>query len=692
MTVTDRRLPWLPSMAGSVVIHGAFAALVLSVLPQLPPAPEETQISIAPLDASTVNPLQPGVTLGATPADRSRAAGLPVSVGVAPPLTSAQSAPASGQQTSVNAIETGMAEPFAVPRFASSPAPSDSAAPLETSAIAGLVPSLPADAPREDAALPLDIAQLPARASEARAALALAEQQSARPLSPAAAETVPIGGNASGPLDGAISAGPAAHPQSIAPLDAPAAAEPPDEAEIAAPVAPEQVATLPAPVHSEPPLTMQTAEPSPTSQTAGPMTAARVAGSPPPTTAADPATAATTAPSATTTALADGVATDLAAPLAAARADTVARSGVAEALDATRRTASDLPAAVADSSVPSASVATSNEASLAAAPPGTPPAAEQVAAERMAAGAGAASRVSPTPTAAIAPAPAANQTADPVRTVTVQFVQAGDRAADAAVLPMAQTAVAPKVGGNAFDRDGDGSGSAGSAAAPISREVFAAPGPVPGAIAADPVTPPTLAEVADMIRDYPAECLAAVVGTGSDGLVQVTAYGQPTTIAAFARDLRAQMGEMVPLSTTAVSGAQCTVLEAMQNWTGYPATGPALELSSRQIAGGGTVVASVPGAPADWIYLLLVDQDGTAIKLAEYVAEAEGTTRSPPPVEISRSADTPQLIVSIVSPTALASMAEDAAQPAGQIFQALESELERRQIRATLSVTAFTIQ
>jgi hypothetical protein len=130
----------------------------------------------------------------------------------------------------------------------------------------------------------------------------------------------------------------------------------------------------------------------------------------------------------------------------------------------------------------------------------------------------------------------------------------------------------------------------------------------------------------------------------------------------------------------------------MQNWTGYPATGPALELSSRQIAGGGTVTASVPGAPNEWTYLLLVDQDGTAIKLAEYVAEAEGTTRSAPPVEISRSAGTPQLIVSVVSPTALTSMTEDGAQPAGQIFQALESELERRQIRATLSVTAFTVQ
>jgi hypothetical protein len=202
-----------------------------------------------------------------------------------------------------------------------------------------------------------------------------------------------------------------------------------------------------------------------------------------------------------------------------------------------------------------------------------------------------------------------------------------------------------------------------------------------------------VAEVADMVRDYSdEECLAAVVGTRSDGLVQVTAYGRATTIAAFARDLRAQMGEMVPLSTTVVSGAQCTVLEAMQNWTGYPATGPALELSSRQIASGGTVIASVPGAPTEWTYLLLVDQDGTAIKLAEYVAEAEGTTRSAPPVEISGSADMPQLIVSVVSPTALTSMAEDAAQPAGRIFQALESELERRQIRATLSVTAFTVQ
>jgi hypothetical protein len=694
MNATDRRLPWLPSFAGSVVIHGAFAALAVSMLPQLPPTPEETQISIAPLDSSIVDPLQSDELLEATPVYRSSAAGPQLSAGVAPPLTSAQTAPLSGQQSSASAIETGVAAPFAGPDITSSPAPSDSAAPLKPAAISSLLLSAPAERLRQHTILPLDSAQLSPEASEARTASALAGQEPAPSLPSATAETVPIGDNALGPPEGALAADLVAGSGSIAPLEAPPEAEPPPEAEVAALVFPEQAATLPPPVLVELPSAMQTADPSPTSQMAGPVAGASLEGLPLPIAAADPVSAATIPPSTATPAPADGVATGRAASLPATPADTVLRSGVAELVDTTERVANDLPTASESPSVPSVSVAGPNQALSVAAPPGTPSAAEQVDAERMDAGAVAAPSVWPTPTETTAPALATTETAGTVRTVTVQFVRAGDRTAGAAALPMAQTAVAPRVGGSTFGHDQDGAGgSAGSPAAPLSRQVFAAPGPAPGSLAAEPVTPPSVSEVADLIREYSEqECFAAVVGTGSDGLVQVTGYGQARTIAAFASDFRTQMGDMVPLSTTVVSGAQCTVLEAMRNWTGYPATGPALELSARQIASGGTVMASVPGAPAEWIYLLLVDQDGAVIKLAEYVAGTEGTTRSAPPVEISGPGDAPQLMVSVVSPTALTSMAEVAAQPAGRTFQALESELERRQIRASLSVTAFVVE
>jgi hypothetical protein len=687
MNVTDRRLPWLPSIAGSVVIHGAFAALTLSALPQLPPLPEETQISIAPLDTSFVNPLQSDEFLEATPVNRSSASGPQEPVGVARPITSAQSAPASAQQSSATVIETGMAAPFAVSTLAPGFALSDSAAPLEPAAVSSLPPSVPPDRLIYDTLLPLDTAQLPSTASQAPIASALAEQRST-PLPVEKAEALPIEDNAFGPVERARSAKLVAVPEAISPLDASTEAKAPPQGEVADLVSSDPMAALPPPLRADPPSTMLTAASPQISQTAGPFAEASPEGTPMP---AATVTAATLAPSTTTVSPAGGVTTDLAASLPVLRPDAELRSSLAEALDTSERVANELPTAVADQSVPNVSVVAADEAVLAAAPPSTVPAAEQVEAERIDAGAVAAPNVSPTLSETIAPTIATTQTAGPVRTVTIQFVKAGDRAD--AVLPTARTAAADEVGGNALGRDRDRVENAGNQAAPISRQVFAAPGPFPGAIAARPVTPPTLAEVAEMVRGYSTqECFAADVGTGPDGLVQVTGYGQARTIAAFAKELRAQMGTLVPLSTTVVSDAQCTVLEAMQNWTGYPATGPTLELSSRQIASGATVTASVPGAPTEWVYLLLVNHDGTAIKLAEYVAEAEGATRSAPPVEFSGSGDTPQLMVSVVSPTALTSMAEVAAQPVRQIFQALESELERRQIRATLSVAAFTVR
>ncbi len=194
---------------------------------------------------------------------------------------------------------------------------------------------------------------------------------------------------------------------------------------------------------------------------------------------------------------------------------------------------------------------------------------------------------------------------------------------------------------------------------------------------------PDLAEMIRRIRaDISAPCLAALPRQQADGDLQLTLIASDIDLmirqdSALTRDLTAA----ITTQLYEVDPRQCAALSFVRGVARYPALGLAITPSFDQVDSGDLVSGVIRGGAGRYVTLLLVDDNGVVQDLSRFLTIAGPDARFDVPVfRNGPSRDTRQLLIALATAGRPAALDQMAGQLAGDMFPALQSELQGARI------------
>lgn len=223
-------------------------------------------------------------------------------------------------------------------------------------------------------------------------------------------------------------------------------------------------------------------------------------------------------------------------------------------------------------------------------------------------------------------------------------------------------------------------------------ETLGTPAPAPRPAAPDAIIPDPLA--ADLIARIRASvgttCMIAIPQQ-QNGSVSLQIYAaNEAAVGPYTDEILAGLTPRPPQSTVLVDPRQCAALDYIRATAGYP-TGPmALGLDATRIESGTELTGRLSGTGGRNITLVLVDDNGVAQDLGNYLTVGVNTARFAAPLRRAGAArDTRQLLLAIGTTTRPASSTRQNGQLAEDYFGALTSEIEGR---ATITVAPFDVR
>ncbi len=223
-------------------------------------------------------------------------------------------------------------------------------------------------------------------------------------------------------------------------------------------------------------------------------------------------------------------------------------------------------------------------------------------------------------------------------------------------------------------------------------ETLGTPAPAPRPAAPDAVIPDPLAAdlIARIRASVGATCMIAIP-LQQNGTVSLQIYAaNEAAVGPYTDEILAGLTPRPPQSTILVDPRQCAALDYIRATAGYP-TGPmALGLDAPRIESGTELTGRLSGTGGRNITLVLVDDNGVAQDLGNYLTVGVNTARFAAPLRRAGAArDTRQLLLAIGTATRPTSSTRQNGQLAENYFGALTSEIEGR---ATITVAPFDVR
>lgn len=230
-------------------------------------------------------------------------------------------------------------------------------------------------------------------------------------------------------------------------------------------------------------------------------------------------------------------------------------------------------------------------------------------------------------------------------------------------------------------------------AGPVSSTLIAAAAPGIKQAPQNSAVLPDLGEMQAFIGTHDDQpCLAVVAENDASGIVAMTGYGTLAALAGFTAEARAKFGPLLPVDTRAISASQCWLLDMLGTWRRYRNPDFNIVLAQERVASGDKVRATITNVDNNWLYVLLVNDEGKVIDLTDSVLRgASGASLVAPVTATGEGPQRLQLLVAITTKTSLVSIDRHRGEKAEAFFVALQQELKQRQIRPQLSVTAFEV-
>ena len=142
-----------------------------------------------------------------------------------------------------------------------------------------------------------------------------------------------------------------------------------------------------------------------------------------------------------------------------------------------------------------------------------------------------------------------------------------------------------------------------------------------------------------------------------------------------------------------ISDAQCQVMTFARQSSSYPSYSVSLQLDYSTIKNGEFIAGKIFTDEGRYLNLLLVDDEGTAININQYVNIKKNSSTFQLQVNLTGGeVSTSQLLLAIVTDKLLDSMRSHAAMPATKLLQNVKMEIDTRNIDLDLALTAFEIR
>ncbi len=223
-------------------------------------------------------------------------------------------------------------------------------------------------------------------------------------------------------------------------------------------------------------------------------------------------------------------------------------------------------------------------------------------------------------------------------------------------------------------------------------ETKGTPAPAPQPAVQDAVVPDPLAAdlIARIRASVGATCMIAIPQQ-QNGTVSLQVYAaDDAAVGPYVDEIFAGLTPRPAQSTVLIDPRQCAALDYIRATVGYP-TGPmALGLDAARIDSGTELTGRLSGTGGRNITLLLIDDNGVAQDLGNYLTVGVNTARFAAPLRRAGARrDTRQLLLAIGTATRPVSSSRQNGQLAETYFSALTDEINGR---ATITIAPFDVR
>lgn len=206
---------------------------------------------------------------------------------------------------------------------------------------------------------------------------------------------------------------------------------------------------------------------------------------------------------------------------------------------------------------------------------------------------------------------------------------------------------------------------------------------------------PAAIDVARAVSDFSGgSCFLAVARQDAPDLWQVTSYGAATPVLeAFANHLKSKVPTSVSLNRRSLQTAQCAAIDFANGFATRAPGAFVFATEGRQLTDGDRLSATISGFTREWIYVLLVDDEGMAHDISKFAAVSGSGIRLEVPVHVRGDGRArTQLLFAISSDHALSLLDMQQPQPLRQLMPMLRGQIVASKALVEIAVADFEVE
>jgi hypothetical protein len=200
--------------------------------------------------------------------------------------------------------------------------------------------------------------------------------------------------------------------------------------------------------------------------------------------------------------------------------------------------------------------------------------------------------------------------------------------------------------------------------------------------------------VEEAVRGYAGgSCFLAIPRQDLAGSWTVTSYGtEQGELDAFDRHVKALVGTPVLLARRPLQQAQCQAVEFASIFAKTAPRGFEFNLDQSRLGDGGNLSGLISGTTKQWIYVLLIDDDGMAQDVSKFAVAQGNGIRIAFPVHVKGEGKArAQLLFAIASDRPLAMLAIPAPRPLAELLPLVRGEIAAAKAQVEVAVADFEV-
>jgi hypothetical protein len=203
-----------------------------------------------------------------------------------------------------------------------------------------------------------------------------------------------------------------------------------------------------------------------------------------------------------------------------------------------------------------------------------------------------------------------------------------------------------------------------------------------------------LEQVRNVIAGQPEAGCFLALALPSPQIIEVDGYSEtPARLQRLHNDLAAIADASVRTRQHRITPAQCEALSFARSVSPDPVAQLPITSDSAEISSGAELSGAIHNFSRKWLYLVVVDDEGTVQELHDISRNADGTIGFRAPLTLTDGpVDTVQLLLAIASDSALETFAQREGENARPYFAALASEISALRQGVEVGIAGFVIR